>query len=45
MICTGDGSGPKTIRVEWPVIWSDEYIGIEHVCAREGVAREGVRLD
>jgi hypothetical protein len=38
MICTGEGSGPKTVRVEWPVIWSNPDEGIEHVCAR-------VRLD
>jgi hypothetical protein len=38
MICTGEGSGPKTIRVEWPIIWSNPDEGIEHVCAR-------VRLD
>lgn len=37
-LCTGEGSGPKTVRVEWPVVWSEPSIGIEHVCAR-------VRLD
>jgi hypothetical protein len=37
-ICTGEGSGPKTIRVEWPVVWSNPVEGIEHICAR-------VRLD
>jgi hypothetical protein len=37
-ICSGVGSGPKTIRVEWPIAWSDPDEGIEHICAR-------VRLD
>jgi hypothetical protein len=33
IICTGEGSGPKTIRVEWPIVWDEEKDGIEHVCA------------
>jgi hypothetical protein len=33
IICTGEGSGPKTIRVEWPIAWDEEKDGIEHVCA------------
>ncbi len=35
---TGEGFGPKTVRVEWLVIWSDLDKGTEHVCVR-------VRLD
>jgi len=38
MICTGEGSGPKTVRVEWPIYWSDPNEGMEHICVR-------VRLD
>jgi hypothetical protein len=33
-ICTGEGSGSKTIRVEWPIVWDEEKDGIEHVCAQ-----------
>jgi hypothetical protein len=40
-LCTGEGSGPKTIRVEWPVIWSDKYIGIEHICVRVSLDLNG----
>jgi hypothetical protein len=40
-LCTGEGSGPKTIRVEWPVTWSDKYIGIEHICVRVSLDLNG----
>jgi hypothetical protein len=40
-LCTGEGSGPKTIRIEWPVIWSDKYVGIEHICVRVSLDLNG----
>ena len=40
-LCTGEGSGPKTVRVEWPIIWSDLYGGIEHICVRVSLDLNG----
>jgi hypothetical protein len=40
-LCTGEGSGPKTVRVEWPIAWSHPDEGIEHVCARVRLGLNG----
>jgi hypothetical protein len=40
-LCTGEGSGPKTVRVEWPIIWSDVNEGIEHICVRVSLDLHG----
>jgi hypothetical protein len=40
-LCTGEGSGPKSIRVEWPIVWTNKYIGIEHICVRVSLDLNG----